>query len=339
MKIYLRDFNGVLQSLRETDEFTIVDDPRNADTLVLWQDVRGDMLELCKINKQYLHKPVVVVQHGRGATRDYLSPNSFPMHADAFCCWGEAEQERLERAGWGDRAVVTGSPLINKLTMRARHEGKNIVFVPIITQHEEPENVMAYWKLKEVEMSKARKFLEKHKPALKTNWHAWLVDRNGVSEKTIPYHIINKNWRLIAKVTGIHDKRLYLGDVVKSLQINKTHVEDCVKLLTMTDCVVGIEEGTFQLLAMAMDIPCVMVEGFQYSLYGGIDYSSVEWIKTDAVDYANLDSLEEKIDYALSHPDHLRAKRAKVVAREFGSFACDPITNICNVIKEVKFHG
>ena len=95
MKVYLKDFNGVLQDL--VSEFTVVTDPREADVLVLWQDVRGDMKELCEINAKYMKKPVIVVQHGRGATRDYLPPNNFSMLADKFCCWGEKEKKRLKK--------------------------------------------------------------------------------------------------------------------------------------------------------------------------------------------------------------------------------------------------
>ena len=97
MRIYLVDRNNVLLNLK--DRFELAEYPREADCFVLWQDVRGEMVELCRLNKEYLKKPVVVVQHGRGATNDYLPPNKFPMRADKFCCWGIGEKAWRSGAG------------------------------------------------------------------------------------------------------------------------------------------------------------------------------------------------------------------------------------------------
>lgn len=333
IKLYLRDFNNILAPLKS--RFDLVDDPREADCFLIWQDVRGDMAELCRINKKYLHKPVVVVQHGRGATNDYLPPNKFPLQADKICVWGKSEYDRLKRAGYAHRAVITGSPLVPALKKRIEHDGKNIVFVPVITTHEEPDNINIYWYLKTIELNKSRQKLIKHYDALRSSWNAWEVEPKSATEGSIPYYNFNKEWRLLAKITSAHDKRLYIGDVVHTIQINKTHIEDCTSLLSLTDCVVGIEEGTFQLLAMAMDIPCVMVDGFKYREYGGVDYSSVEMIKTNSVRRVDPLDLETAIDDALTYPETLRAERKQVVENEFWDGVSDPIVNIENVVKEV----
>jgi hypothetical protein len=332
IKLYLRDFNNVLSPLK--DRFKLCEDPREADALVLWQDVRGDMAELCRINKEYMHKPVVVVQHGRGATNDYLPPNKFPLLADKICVWGKSEYDRMARAGYADKTVITGSPLVSYIKQRNEHSGKNIVFVPVITNHEEPDNINIYWHLKTVELNKSRKKLMDNYDALRKGWHAWEVEPTSATEGSIPYYNFNKDWRLLAKLTSVHDKRLYVGDVVQTQQINRKHLEDCAALLTMIDCVVGVEEGTFPLLAMAMDIPCVMVDGFSYREYGDIDYSSVEMIKTNAVKRVKLEDVEAAIDQALAHPELLRQERKQVVNDEFWDGTGDPIVNIENVIKE-----
>jgi len=337
VKIYLRDYNNVLTVIKNRKDFELVDDARDADALVLWQDVRNEMLELCKINKEYMHKPVVVIQHGRGATNDYLPPNSFPLLADKVCCWGEKDKQRLVKAGYGDRAVVTGSPLVPYLIPKEEHNGKNVVFVPIITTHEEPDNIATYWKLKQIELSKSSEKLMKSYDALRNNWNAWEVEKTSATEGSIPYYNFNKEWRLVAKITSAHDKRLYMGDVVSTIQVSKTHIEDGVKLLSLTDCVVGVEEGTFQLLAMAMGIPCVMVDGFKYREFGGIDYSSVEMLKTASVRRVKLAEIEKTIDEELANPDELKSQRDKCVRDEFWDGVTDPIENIINVIKgEIK---
>jgi len=332
INVYLKDFNSVLTPLK--NRFDLVNDPREADILVLWQDVRGNMLELCRINKEYLHKPVVVVQHGRGATNDYLPPNKFPMMADKFCCWGIKEYERLQRAGYADKAVITGSPLATYINPKVKHDGKNIVFCPVVISHEEPDNINIYWTLKEIELKKSRQKLINHYDALRKDWNAWIVEPKSATEGSIPYYNFNKEWRLLAKLTGVHDKRLYMGDVVQTLQINKTHIEDIIRVLSLTDCVVGIEEGTFQLLAMAMNVPCIMVDGFKYREYGGIDYSSVEMIKTNSVRRVELSKIEDAIDEELKNPDVLKTEREQIVKDEFWDGVSDPIANIEKVIRE-----
>jgi len=103
----------------------------------------------------------------------------------------------------------------------------------------------------------------------------------------------------------------------------------------MTDCVVGIEEGTFQLLAMAMDIPVVMVEGFKYRQYGGIDYSSVEQVRTNASRWVKLSEVEKAIDEEMAHPDRLKKEREQVVRDELWDGKTNPTENIINVIREV----
>ncbi len=333
VKIFIRDYNNILAPVK--DKFEIVSDPRDADCLLLWQDVRGDMLELCTINKEYLHKPVVVVQHGRAATNDYLKPNQFPLQADKFCCWGIKDYERMERAGYADKTIITGSPLVSFIKPVEKHDGKNIVFSPVITSHEEPDNIIAYWKLKSIELSKSSEKIKKNFDKLKNAWNAWEVEPTSATEGSIPYYNFNKEWRLIAKITPAHDKRLYLGDVISTIVINRTHLPDCINLLTVTDCVVGMEEGTFQLLAMAMGIPCVMVDGFKYREYGGIDYSSVEMVKTRGVRRVELSEIEKTIDEELVNPDALKSEREQVVRDELWDGKTDPITNIINVVKGI----
>ena len=333
LKIYFRDRNNIILNLK--DKFEITEDPRDADCFVIWQDVRGDMLELCRINEIYMKKPVVVVQHGRGATNDYLPPNKFPMMATKFCCWGEKELERLKRAGYADRAVITGSPLVDYLQPKLEHDGKNIVFCPVITMHEEPFNVRTYWSLKRIEIARAMQKLEKFNDALRDEWNAWVIEPTSATDGSIPYYNINKDWRLIAKLTDAHDKRLYFGDVVSTVAVNKNHISDSIKILQMTDCVVGIEEGTFQLLAMAMGIPVVMVKGFKYEQYGGIDYSSVEMIRTNASRWVEPSELESAIDKELANPDSLKQEREGVVKEELWDGKTNPTENIIEVIKEV----
>jgi hypothetical protein len=334
-KIFVKNFNGVMDGILKSGEFEKVLDPRDSDAIVLWQDVRGECAELCRINKEYMKKPVVVVQHGAGGARDYEHPENFPLLADKWCCWGQHDYERLVRQGHGDRAVITGSPIINQLKPKEEHIGKNIIFCPIVTEHEEPANLIVFYELKKIEFDCAQKKIIKNKYALQENWNPKVfTSKSHLEERTIPYHNISTDFRLISKLTPMHDKSLYFGSVVETNVVSKTHIEDCVKLLANADVVVGMVESTFQMLAMAMCVPVVISKEWEFKIYAGKDYTNCDHLKTDAATYAETKDLREVIEQELSNPERLKENRKKTVLRELGDVNSDPDKNIIKVIKE-----
>jgi len=335
IKVYLVDYNGILAGLKKREEFEYVRDPRDADVLLLWQDIRGEMLELCRINREYMHKPLVVVQHGVGASRDYQPPESFELMADKFCCWGDHDWERLVKGGMSGKCVITSSPLLKRLKPKEPHTDRNIVFAPIIAMHEEPANLMTFYELKKIELDFSQQMIRKYKEQLRDCWDARIINPECKEEGTIPYFEINKTWRLISKLTNIHDRNLYLGAVTETTQMGTTHIEDCVRLLSQTDILVGMVEGTIQLLAMAMDIPVVICNEWDFKTYGGLDYSKSELIVTGASAYTDIKGLRETIERELANPGRLSKEREKVVKRELGDVTQDADDNIVKVVKEL----
>jgi hypothetical protein len=111
------------------------------------------------------------------------------------------------------------------------------------------------------------------------------------------------------------------------------HIENSVKLLQQTDVVVCLEEGTFQVLVMAMDIPVIVVKGFKLTNYGGQNYTDREVVKTNGARWVELGDLREAIEEELSNPSGLRKERMEVVRREFGDINSNPDDNIIKVIK------
>jgi len=336
MKAFIWDFNNVLLDIRSRVE--TVRDWRDSDVILLWQDVRGSLAELCRLNALYYKKPVVVVQHGRGATRDYLAPNKFPLLADKICVWGDAERRRLMQAGYDDsRIVVTGSPLLSKLrgVERTPHPEKFIVFAPVITSHEERENVKTFWELKKIEYEIAQETLDAHASDLKKCWHASVVDETCATENEIPYDLIRKNFTVISKITEIHDMKLYHGITIKTAQINRSHIEDTIKVLKHADCVVGLEEGTLQLMATYLGIPTVIVDGFEYGAYGGVKEYKTEIIRTPATVFCELKDLKKTILDELNEPEKRAAERLAVVKDEFGDPDSDPVENIIDVASQL----
>jgi hypothetical protein len=340
IKVYLRNFNGVMDGILKSGEIDTVEDPRDAQAIVVWQDTRGEYVELANINKKYLHKPFIVVQHGAGATRDYEHPMKCPLLADKFCCWGQHDYERLVKQGNGDKGVITGSPLLKYIKPKEKHTDKNIVLVPIITLHEEPANLITFYEMKKAEIDHAQQHILKHKDELIKEWKPSILNPKNELEKeyaiglgSIPYYDVNRNFRVISKLTTIHDKNLYLGSVCETSVASSTHIEDCVKLLLQTDVVVGMVESTFQMLAMAMDIPVVVCREWEFKEYGGLDYTECDHIKTDAAVYAETKDLRKAIEQELSNPERLKEERKKTVLRELGDINSDPDKNIIEVIR------
>lgn len=337
---YVFDFNNILLDIK--NRVNLANDPRNADVLIIWQDVRGAMKTLCDINNDYLKKPVVVVQHGRGATRDYLEPNNFKMVADRMCVWGQTEFDRMKKAGYGDRAIITGSPLVKYTRTRMEREqkaknAKVIVYTPIISDKEQAFNIEVALELRKIEYTYVQEKLRACAKDLKKGWHSWMVDQTCATENQVPYELLHKEWYPIHKITDIHDKKLYHGEHVLTTVTHSKHLETSKILLNNCDCVLGIEEGTFQLMATAMGIPTVIVDGFKYETYGGVsNYDRMEVIRTNATAFCELKDLRQTIENEMNNPDKRKNAREEVTKNEFDPFPDkDPIELIIDVASEL----
>lgn len=339
MKAYVSDFNNVLIDVKHRVD--LVNDPREADVLILWQDVRGPMKTLVDINKSQSNKPVVVVQHGRGATRDYLAPNSFPLVADKICVWGPAEARRIQQAGYWDKAVITGSPLVKWTRKRGERQpkavGKKIVvFTPVITSHEEPDNIEVALELRKIEYTIAQETLRKHKKELKEMWHSWVVAEDCATEHQIPFELLHRDFYPIHKLTDIHDAALYHGEQIKTTVTHAKHLETSHIILSNANCVVGMEEGTFQLMATAMGVPTVIVDGFEYGSYGGVQNYTTEKIRTDATAFCTLENLRQTIETEMNNPNLREDARKRVTYDEFDPYPDkDPIELIIDVASDL----
>lgn len=150
MKIYISPFNGVLDDLimavhRKGD---LVEDWREADVMVLWQDVLGQMRELAE-SARMMGKKVYVAEHGLLSINDYIPPLQRSLLANKFMAWGEESKKRLNEAGI-DNVVVTGSTIFNQMRPKRLHEGKRVLFAPRHWDIELPENINIAKELKKL---------------------------------------------------------------------------------------------------------------------------------------------------------------------------------------------
>jgi hypothetical protein len=241
----------------------------------------------------------------------------------------------MERAGYGNKVVITGSPLLNKLkgVVRKDYKEKVILFLPVITSHEEPDNLDIFYELKKLEYTYAQEKLRKNKSVLKEEWHAWSLDPTCATENQIPYRIISEDFYLVSKLTQVHDKSLYHGEKLLSAQVNIRHIDYCIEAMSKVSCVVGLEEGTFQLMCAYLGVPCVIVDGFKYGEYGGVKDYSTEIIKTDACRWTSFENIREAIETEIK-TDKTKERR-EVILDEFGDPDSDPVQNIIDTAQEL----
>ena len=353
MRVFLENYNGVLDALEDhfDDRGELTDNPHEADVFVLWQDVRGVCKDLAQIAKRR-SKPVAVMQHGRGATRDYCKPNNFISLADKIMVWGQSEKDRLLSAGISeDRIAVVGCPLFPYLKPKDKdRQGKNILFVPVIAQKEEPENILVYGALRKWE---AEKLIENVYENFQQMKRAWAWENNEVKNVALPDGSIEQRvWKtevkhnlprwltygkglVNVKLSSVHDMYQYQSPVIQSAQNDPNLIPGLAQVLSNTDVMVCLEEGTMQLLAHALDIPVVVVDIFKYGTYGGCkNYDEVEKIKTPACYWTNkLEKVGDMVTHALNNPLELRKQRAIVCQQDGGSHLGDPLANAISVVK------
>lgn len=328
LKYYVADFNGVLFDLKKRlgDKLTT---PRESDIWVFWQDVLGSFKDLLNTSKTLgVAKPTYTVQHGRAATLDYDKPNAFPLISDKYLCWGTADYERMARLGYKERTSIVGCPLNSLIAPRVPHKEKVVLFVPVNTGKEEPENIAAYYELLKLRYHKAQMSVLNAKDTLKDKW--------GMDKKVnVSFNTLAQGFDVVAKLLPWHDKALYHGSTLLGYQDLRKNNELVFDLLRNVDLVVGIDEGCTEIYAYALDVPVIIVEGFQYRQHksDGRAFELSPVYKTDAATHVPLSDLAKAVEYALEHPEHKRDERKRVAEAELGLSYGDATANILKAIK------
>lgn len=147
-RIYLEDHNQVLDSIR--DSFEVVDNWMEAEVVVVWQDIRGDLVQIVA-NANLLGIPTVVMQHGLRASREYSSDFKKTLLAKKIMVWGPKDKDRIMSGGVeSDRIEVTGTTIFDSLKPVEVHKGTNILFVPLHWDKEIEENYEVANKLAQI---------------------------------------------------------------------------------------------------------------------------------------------------------------------------------------------
>lgn len=320
---YVADFNGILKDLKTRIGPQYLTTPRNADCWVIWQDVLGSFGDLVRIAKQVgYNKPVFVVQHGRDATSDYDKPNSFPFTADYFLAWGQNDYKRMVRLGYGDRTKIVGCPLNTQIKPKVEHKEKIVLFVPVNTGKEEPENIAVYYELLKIKYSQAQIKVLSLKDSLKDKFD---LTSNKACEQ----------FDVVAKLLPWHNKSMYHGNTLIGSQYSPKNNELIFNLLRNVDAVVGLDEGCTEIFAMAHDVPVIVVDGFQYRQHkpNGKDYAVTDIHRTKGAIHCDLNHLSQSLDLVLKEPGYMQQERAEVAEEEMGLSYGNPTENIYQFIR------
>ena len=323
MKIYLHDWSNVLSKVKERIPQDQLSSPQDADVLVLFADTRGPLRELAQRAKM-MGKKVIVIQHGRASTRDYQKPLNAELIADKILVWGQADYDRMVKLGYGEKTKIVGCPLLSYKNPKVEHKEKNVLFLPVNTDHEQPENLIVYYELMKIAISNSQKFLGDNRDVLHDKWE-W----NG--KKGVSYNDIS-GFTLIAKTLPSHASKLYHGNVIQTAPGAPNHMEQLFSLLSNVDCLVGLDESTTEILAAACDIPVVICDEFRWKMLGGEDYTGVEIILSDSANHTSLAKLGEAVEDALLYPSRLSKERKNTVERELNVSGGDSIQNILDEI-------
>jgi chromosomal replication initiation ATPase DnaA len=83
MKVFLANFNGVMDEVQKHVNLVPIDD---ADVILTWQDVEESFIHL-SLAAKYLGKKIILLSHCFGSTNDYLPPHSHNSYADKILVW------------------------------------------------------------------------------------------------------------------------------------------------------------------------------------------------------------------------------------------------------------
>ena len=307
MNILVFNYNGILTEVSkklEEQGHRVISHLNNIskkeldkfDIWVTWQETEASNLRPLIQNFQSKGKKVILVQHGRRGTSRIFPPFNEGVVSDKVCLWGQGDYERHIEAGTPkEKLVITGSPVVKWVrdnVIKKKHEGKNVLFIPEHWGVEVTENFIVAGQLRKLKHKVITKLLYGEHSDLYTN--PVYSDRNK-------------------------------GD----------HLQVLAQCLEVADVVVGISESTAEIMAQVLDIPVVIADIWQPKVGANGDerYLTYRREYSNACDRVKkIFDLNNRIEYALKHPEYLRNERFIVSKVDGGVEMKNPVENIIKVI-------
>lgn len=141
-----------------------------------------------------------------------------------------------------------------------------------------------------------------------------------------------KNVKIITKLVDGNDPSYYDNPVFSNRDA-ADHMEKVADVLSIADVVVGISEGTFELLAQSLDIPVVIMGEWTPKSFGGDPRYKDNYrrIISKASKKATLKTLCQEVKNQIRNPAELRKERSETVIDE-GGYNLDSLSLITNEI-------
>jgi hypothetical protein len=302
MKVWVSNFNGIFNSITSIlkikgDWVPIWPD---ADVLLLWQDVMGELPEITKIARSS-GKRVYVAEHGLLSINDYIPPLNKPLVADKFLAWGERTKRWLVELGKinPSRIEIVGTTLFDDFHPKKLHKGRNIVFAPRHWDRELDENIEMAEELRKID---------------------------GTKGITVFSKIIE----------GEHNPIDY-PNPISSNRFSGDHLYQCWKVLSTADAVVTLGEGTFASMAYFMDIPVISGNRWDTKNLLGKDYDKAEFFSqvSGACSVVPIERLNSQVLKEIKHPELNREQRYNFLKDSVGYELERPaVENILRIIYE-----
>lgn len=313
MKIFINNWNNVLDDTEDElkkrghEVLTSYDCLKNLkrfDIVVFWNETDTGAGKGFKTWRNYVKDckkagiGTVLVQHGRRGTSRIFPPFNEKLESDAICCWGEADKKTLISVGVpSEKIFVTGTSIIKSLKPREKQEIPTIVFSP-------------------------------------EHWSGGEVDENlciaGELRKL-------EGVQIITKLLEREHKIDWYDNPVVSDRGSRGHLKTVADVLAKADVVVSLMDGTFELMAQILDIPVVLADiWIPKPLKGDDRYRGYNRIYSDACRKAKFKELNDFVEYAIKHPEHLREERKKIALADGGIDIKDPTMNIVKIIENAR---
>jgi hypothetical protein len=318
MKIYTSSYNGILDEYKSQIDYA---SPLDAAKMVVWQDCAGSFKDMIGMSRKFFPKPVYTVQHGRRASRDYGAPLKKPFQSDMFLAWGKWDYDNMKALGLP--VEIVGCPLNTWIKPKVGHKEKVVLFLPVNTGKEEPDNITVYCELMKVKLSKIQHGLSTNYDALRSQWDASKITK----------HTLSDNFTIITANLPWHDSKFYTEGTIRCYQDSAKSQRLLFDLLRNVDVVVSTDEGTAALFAVAHDVPVIVVDGFQYRWAEG---AVVNVTNTSGIQHCKLEELQDILEWTLANPDALKEERLQLAENEMSICSVkNPLSRLHEIIGSI----
>lgn len=218
-----------------------------------------------------LGKKVLVAEHGLLSINDYIPPLSRPLVADKFMAWGKKSKEYMLEAGIDEDKVVVTGTAVFD------------VFKP--KRIHEGKNVL---------------FAPRH-------WSPEIPENLKMAKELSKLEGVNVRSKI---VKGEHDPVDYPNPISTDRQ-DSEHLLRTWDVLSETDVLVTMGEGTIASLAYYLDIPVVSINEWKTKELLGKKYTKKIFFEqvSDACHLVPLSKLNETVMSELEDPTQMRQKR------------------------------